>query len=179
MKKLRSKHGAEWVIQRDLMRFLRERGWLVERTHGNLFQQGFPDLYVSHKKFGQRWIDVKNPVSYQYTKAQCQKWPIWDSFGIGIWIIVGANQEEYDKLFATPNWRDYWKESYDKYLLDVDVLLEELIAAEEEEMRTEIEVTVGRKVKRRKVGSGSTKGLPIGDNDLSWLETLKGKDDGC
>jgi hypothetical protein len=173
MKKLRSKHGPEWAIQRDLMRFLRERGWLVERTHGNLFQQGFPDLYVSHKEFGQRWIDVKNPVSYRYTKAQCQKWPIWHSFGIGIWIITGATEEEYDKLFSTPNWKDYWKESYDKYLVEVDVLLAELIEAEEEEMKAEIEVSVGQKTKKRAAAPPSNTGLPIGDTDLSWLETMK------
>jgi hypothetical protein len=175
MKNIRSKHGPEWGIQRNLMRFLRERGWLVERTHGNLFQQGFPDLYVSHKQFGQRWIDVKNPGSYRYTKAQCQKWPVWDAFGIGIWIIVGANETEYDKLFKTPNWRDYWKPSYDKYLIDPSVLIAELIAAEEEEDKVTVETSNGKPVAKGMKGQRALTGLPIGDNDMSWLEALKPK----
>jgi hypothetical protein len=122
----RKKHGPEYQIQKDLINFLKNRGWWVERTHGNLYQQGFPDLYVGHLKFGQRWIDVKNPVAWEFTKAQCQKWPIWHQFGIGIWILTAASKEEYDKLFALPNWHDYWKPRYDEYLISADTLMEEL-----------------------------------------------------
>jgi len=123
----RKRHGPEWQIQKDLIVFLRHRGWWVEVTHGNLYQQGLPDLYIGHPEFGQRWIDVKNPVAWEFTKAQCQKWPIWDKFGIGIWILTAASKEEYDKLFAAPNWRNYWKSRYDEYLISVDVLLNELL----------------------------------------------------
>jgi len=122
----RKRHGPEYQIQKDLINFLKDRNWWVERTHGNLYQMGFPDLYVGHLKFGQRWIDVKNPVAWEFTKAQCQKWPIWDQFNIGIWIITAASEEEYDKLFTSPNWRDYWKPRYDEYLISVDMLLDEL-----------------------------------------------------
>lgn len=108
----RPKHGPEWHVQKDLMRFVGVRGWLVERTHGNLFQQGFPDLYLSHPRWGQRWVDVKVEGAYEFTKAQRQKWPIWDRFGIGIWILTGASQDDYDKLFKPPNWRSYWKPKY-------------------------------------------------------------------
>jgi hypothetical protein len=120
----RPKHGPEWHIQRDLMKFLRERGWLVERTHGNLFQQGFPDLLVAHPKYGQRWIDVKQPKKYSLTQAQQQKWPVWDHFGVGIWILVAADQENYDRLFQPPNWRDYWKDGYGPP--DIEALLLEI-----------------------------------------------------
>jgi hypothetical protein len=92
---------------------------------GNAFQMGIPDLYVYHKKYGERWIDIKNPVSYNYTKSQKWKWPTWEEAGIGVWIIVGATDEEYDKLFKSPNMRDYWKPSYD---VDRDKLLEEMDA---------------------------------------------------
>lgn len=117
-------HGPEWYIQRDLKEFLRARQWQVEQTHGNLFQTGFPDLYVAHLKWGQRWIDCKNPAAYSFTPAQRQKWPVWDSFGIGIWILTAASQEEYDKLFGPPNWRDYWKPFYGP--IDIDELLRQL-----------------------------------------------------
>lgn len=174
MKKIRPKHGPEWHIQRDVMRFLRDRGYWVERTHGNLFQQGFPDLYVAHPKFGQRWIDVKNPVAWEYTKAQCQKWPIWDSFGIGIWIITAATEEEYDKLFKPPNWREYWKPRYDVYLMDVDVLLAELLEDENQQVPMKEVTTVSGSIKGKNVRRPKL-GLPIRDSDLGWLDELEKK----
>jgi hypothetical protein len=123
--KIRKKrHGPEWYIQRDLKRFLEDRGWMVETTHGNLFQRGFPDIYAAHVKWGKRWIDCKVEGRYNFTKAQRQKWPVWDAFGVGIWILTGATQAEYDKLFAAPNWRDYWKDSYGP--IDIDKLLDEI-----------------------------------------------------
>jgi len=122
----RPKHGPEWFIQRDLKKFLKIRGWLVEQTHGNLFQDGFPDLFIAHPRYGVRWIDCKVPGRYEFTRAQRQKWPIWDSYGIGIWILTAATQEEYDKLFAPPNWKDYWKDKYG--VPDIEELLRELDA---------------------------------------------------
>lgn len=126
----RPRKGPEWYIQRDLKNFLKARGWMVEQTHGNLFQQGFPDLFISHPVRGSRWIDVKNPDAYEFTRAQQQKWPVWDSFGVGIWILTGATQEEYDKLFRPPNWRDYWKDRYGEP--DIDQLLREINEAPDE-----------------------------------------------
>lgn len=133
MKKIRPKHGPEWTIQRDVIRYLRERGWWVERLIGNAYQKGIPDLLIAHPKYGIRFIDVKNPISYEYTKAQCQKWPIWSKYNIGVWILTAATEEEYDKLFKEPNWRDYWKPRYDDYLISVAVLLAELIHEESQE----------------------------------------------
>ena len=171
MKKIRPKHGPEWVIQRDLMRYLRQRGWHVERTHGNLFQQGFPDLYVSHKEFGQRWIDVKNPVSYRYTKAQIQKWPIWDSYGIGIWIITGATEADYDKLFQPPNWQEYWKPSYDEYLIDPEVLLAEMELEEAMQMTPDMIVVEGKPTKKPAHKPKTV--LPFESASTDWLDDLE------
>ena len=126
----RPKHGPEWHIQKRLKAFLATRNWLVQQTHGNLYQKGFPDLFIAHRKWGFRWIDCKVDGHYSFTKAQQKCWPLWDSYGIGIWILVEANQTEYDKLFAPPNWRDYWKESYGKP--DIDALLEAVNAEAEE-----------------------------------------------
>ena len=124
----RATHGPEWFIQKDLIRYLVTRGWNVEHTHGNLYQTGFPDLFVAHKKWGTRWIDVKQPKKYNFTRDQRRKWPIWDSFGIGIWILTAANQDEYDKLFKPPNWKSYWKASWGKVPTeaDIDRMLDEL-----------------------------------------------------
>jgi len=111
--RIRETHGPEWKIQRDILRYLRARKWLAEVSNGNLFQKGWPDLYLSHVRFGQRWVDVKNPKSYTYTADQRRKWPDWDAHGVGIWIMVAASDEEYDKLFQPPNWRAYWKPQWD------------------------------------------------------------------
>lgn len=118
------RHGPEWFIQRDFIKFLEIRDWLVERVIGNQFQTGLPDLYCFKREFGERWIDIKNPGRYSFTAAQKYKWPLWGKFGVGIWIITAASQSEYDKLFAPPNWRAYWKPQWDKP--DMDKLLGEI-----------------------------------------------------
>jgi hypothetical protein len=124
-----SKHGPEWYIQNDLIEFLEDREWLVERMIGNALQKGIPDLYCHHPSWGERWIDVKNPKSYSFTKDQRRKWPIWEKYGVGIWILTAADQEEYDKLFHPPNWRKYWKKSWDKAKVNIDEAdIDELIA---------------------------------------------------
>jgi len=173
MKKIRPRLGPEFIIQRDFVRYLRDREWLVERTHGNLFQQGFPDLYVSHKENGQRWIDVKNPASYRYTKAQIQKWPIWDSYGIGIWIITGATDADYDKLFQPPNWKEYWKPSYDQYLIEPEVLLAEMELEEAMQMTPDMIVVEGKPTKKPRAKKNP---LPFESASTDWLDDF-GKED--
>ncbi len=122
----RTAHGPEWFIREDLEEFLTARRWMVEKTHGNLYQQGLPDLFIAHRKYGERWIDVKQPGgNYTFTNAQKQKWPVWESFRVGIWILVAATQAEYDKLFQPPNWRDFWKPQWGR-IPDIDALLDEI-----------------------------------------------------
>lgn len=123
---IKAKKGPEKRIQESFEKFLRARKWLVERMHGNAFQTGVPDIYIHHAKYGYRWIDFKNPKSYSFTMAQRIKWPIWERHGVGIWIITGSDQENYDKLFAPPNLRDYLKDS-DTVITSIDQLLEDII----------------------------------------------------
>jgi len=99
---------------------------MVERLVGNAFQRGIPDIYIAHVKYGTRWIDVKNPNEYEFTKAQRQKWPIWEKHGVGIWILTAASEEEYDKLFKPPNWREFWKEKYDDDVAELKDAMGEL-----------------------------------------------------
>jgi len=107
------------------MEFLRTRGWLVERMIGNAFQTGIPDLFCWHPKWGGRWIDVKNPERYSFTQSQKIKWPLWEKFKLGVWILTDATQEEYDKLFEPPNFRDFWKDSWTLDDSDVDRWMDE------------------------------------------------------
>lgn len=167
MKKIRPRHGPEYRIERDVKKFLRARGWWVEKMHGNMYQKGIPDLLLAHKKFGLRFVDVKNPVSWEYTKAQCQKWPVWDRYGIGIWIMVAATEEEYDKLFKPPNWRNYWKPRYDAYLMSTDALLAELLHDENQQLPNNT-VVMGRPKK-------TALDLTIQETDISWLDEFQEK----
>ena len=119
------KRKRESIIQDDVIDFLEHRDWLVEPTHGNLIQKGFPDLFCHHIRWQSRWIDVKVPGQYEFTKHQKLKWPKWESHGVGIWILTAATEEEYDKLFDPPNWRKYWKDRYGE-LPDINEMLRKL-----------------------------------------------------
>lgn len=121
----RSNSRPEWHIQQAVIEFLEVRDWQVEHTHGSVYQTGFPDLYLAHLKWGQRWVDCKVAGKYSFTNAQKIKWPQWERKGIGIWILTAATEEEYAKLRQPPNWREFWKPSWGE-LPDIDKLLEEL-----------------------------------------------------
>jgi len=124
--------NPEALLQARLVTFLEERGWHVEVMHGNAFQKGIPDLYMFHKTFGHRWVDVKLPSGSVLTKAQCQKWPKWEAAGIDIWIMKADNIEEYLLLFGPANWREMWKPRYDKYIREIEDILGELDDDEDE-----------------------------------------------
>lgn len=102
-----TKKGPERIIQDALKDFLEKRGWFVVETHGNMYQVGLPDLWITHKRYGQRWVEVKNPVQYCFTPAQLRMFPKYRENGAGIWILVAATEYEYEKLFKPPNWGEY------------------------------------------------------------------------
>lgn len=128
MKKPRAPRSRpEAAIQKKVIDFLTMRGWYVKSTHGNAYQSGFPDLFCYHPDYGMRWVDIKNPLNYRYTKAQCQTWPVMEQYGCGVWIMVAATEEEYAKLFQPPNFRDYWKDHYNQYLRKKEEIIQELL----------------------------------------------------
>lgn len=100
--------GPESIIQDKLVKLLRSLEWYVMETHGNAFQQGFPDIYATHKHYGPRWIEVKNPGSYSFTNAQCITFPLLAANGTQIWILVSDDETEYLKLFKPHNWESYF-----------------------------------------------------------------------
>lgn len=103
----KSKKGPEAKIQADIIAYLRNLGWFVKATHGGMFQSGFPDLFACHSRYGQRWIEVKNPKSYKFTAAQLEDFPKICANGSGVWIMVAATDKEYAKLFKSYNWYHY------------------------------------------------------------------------
>jgi len=107
--KLRLKHQRpEAIIQRRIESMLRQKGWYVLRTHGGMYQAGFPDDFACHKLYGQRWVEVKLPdmKGSKFTKAQIEVFPELCKNGSGVWILMGDSLEEYNKLFEPAN---YWK----------------------------------------------------------------------
>lgn len=110
----RHKGGPERKIQDAIIDMLRIHEWYIMETHGNMYQSGFPDLYVTHSSYRQRWIEVKNPDKYEFTPAQLTHFPKLSAHGTGIWILTAATEEEYKKLFKPPNWHTYlsvWSKS--------------------------------------------------------------------
>lgn len=99
--------GPEAVIQEGVMMRLKSFDWAVLATHGNEYQMGFPDLWAAHTRYGQRWIEIKNPAGYSFTAAQQEVFPLMSSKGVGIWILTAATDEELKKLFLPPNWYQY------------------------------------------------------------------------
>jgi hypothetical protein len=101
--KITSSVKPETILQRKIESYLRERGWVVMPTTGNLYQRGFPDLYIFQRKYGPRWVEVKMPVKWKFTPAQWEFFPKMIAGGIGIWIMTAANKKEYDKLMHKSN----------------------------------------------------------------------------
>lgn len=97
------RQSPEAKIQKAIISMLESRGWTVMPTHGNLYQRGFPDLYAFNLMHGQRWIEVKNPSKFAFTLAQRKYFPMMLNAGIGVWVLVGATELEYQKLFQDPN----------------------------------------------------------------------------
>ncbi len=101
------KAGPEEVIVQDIIKYLKARNWHVMRTHGNEYQKGFPDLWAMHEDYRWRWIEVKNPKAYSFTKAQLASFHLFAACGIGIWIMTCADAYEYNLLLGQPNWHQF------------------------------------------------------------------------
>ena len=101
------KSGPEAKIQKAIKDFLFMKQWHVMETHGNMYQSGFPDLWATNVKYGQRWVEVKLPnmKGSKFTPAQLEHFPKICANGSGVWIITAATEEEYLKLFKPSN---YW-----------------------------------------------------------------------
>jgi len=106
-RKFNATKKPEEKIRDDFIDFLKIRDWFVKIMHGSAYQSGVPDLYCAHLKYGQRWVEVKNPLKYEFTAAQRETFPKMSAHGVGIWVVTAATEEEYKKLFQQPNWYFY------------------------------------------------------------------------
>ncbi len=102
------KKGPEAKVQDALIKMLREKGWFCKVLHGSMYQSGMPDLFAAKKRYGSRFIEVKNPKKFSFTPAQHEDFPRMVAEGVGIWILVAATEDEYLKLFQKPNFWVYY-----------------------------------------------------------------------
>ena len=106
VKKGGSGKQPESYIVDDLTHYMMARGWLVMKTHGNKFQQGFPDLYCAHREYKTRWIEVKQPHRKvnPFTEAQLRTFQEFAAKGVGVWVLTAGDEKEYKKLWLPANW---------------------------------------------------------------------------
>jgi hypothetical protein len=97
----------EAKIQNDIIKYLRARDWFVRPTHGCAYQAGFPDLFAAKRRYGPRWIEVKNKTGYRFTEAQLRTFPQFSKNNVGVWVLNEATDLSYDKLFKPPNWAQF------------------------------------------------------------------------
>ncbi len=105
--KTRSRKGPESQIVTDIRDFLKLRDWYTIKTHGSEYQSGLPDLYCCHKRYGARWVEVKNPLKYSFTPAQLDTFPLLAAHGVGVWVLTAGTDFEYQKLFGPANWHTF------------------------------------------------------------------------
>lgn len=105
--KMNVHEGPEAKIQKRIVKMLRGYEWFVKETHGNAFQSGFPDLYATHAKWHQRWIEVKVAESFSFTTAQIRDYPLFVANGSPIWILTDDTDHEYEKLFKAHNLSEF------------------------------------------------------------------------
>jgi hypothetical protein len=97
---------------------LKLRGWHCENIHGNQYQEGLPDCYISKKGFMPKWIEFKVIDDYNHvhlTRAQSIKFPILIASDVPIYAICAKDirgtstvqmhhrERLYSKLFDVPN----------------------------------------------------------------------------
>ena len=95
IKKIRSGKGPEKKIQDKLIEHLRMMDWFVRPTHGGSYQAGVPDIFAIKRRYGARWIEMKNVVNYRFTDDQMRVFPQRSKNGVGIWVLQGYSQDDF------------------------------------------------------------------------------------
>ena len=98
-KKLEKDHSEE------LRKHMEERGWLVEKVHGSMYMQGWPDFYCFHPRFGQRWLEMKIPKDGLLETTQVRKFRKWQAFGIV--VVVATTVKDYPSVLE--NKANWWR----------------------------------------------------------------------
>ena len=108
MDPIKKKPIKENLVYDQVKRKLEAMGWLVEKTHGSMYQIGWPDLFILHPEHGSRWVELKRPRTGRLKPSQEKKFRLWSRYGVGVWIMTGP--KDYEVLFQHPNWH-WWLDS--------------------------------------------------------------------
>lgn len=110
--RIRRNNTPEAEVEAQIVAYLEARNWLVRKIHGGARNFGWPDLRISHKTKGSKWVEVKLPgmKGSKFSKAQLEWFPKMMKYGDHIWIMTGPNHHQYKQLFTRPqgNLWDYW-----------------------------------------------------------------------
>jgi len=109
IKQIQKMERPEAKLQEAGINKLTIQGWFCKPTHGSIFQAGFPDVFVTHSRYGMRWIEFKIEKHYRFTAAQLEEFPKFAANGTGIWICTDIAQLP-GLLFKPQNWYYYLKE---------------------------------------------------------------------
>ena len=134
MRKLKAKRRSEKSIQNAIRNTLERAGWLTEKTHGNRYQPGWPDLMCwqgaeilsgfagvhddtdigcpdgNGSCFGcvggiLKWLEVKRPGG-KLTPRQVTRFAKWEAAGLGVWVAAKVDGVR-ELLGDPPNWREW------------------------------------------------------------------------
>lgn len=104
LQRKKTKQKQETLKGQELVAFMRERGWSIKKTHGNMYQSGWPDYYAYHRDYGQRWIELKTELG-KLEDSQVFQFKDMMNKNVGVWIIRG--KEDYNLLFKEANFNHY------------------------------------------------------------------------
>jgi len=99
--------GPEKKIENAIRRMLHAREWFTIKLHGNKFQDGMPDLFITHHIFGVRMVEVKDPkrTGDPFTPAQRRVFPKLCKHGCPVIVAVAADDRNYNLIIqGQANW---------------------------------------------------------------------------
>lgn len=102
----RGKVRPEAALQKKVITNLIMDGWFAKATHGNEFQQGFPDIFACHSSYGSKWIEMKT-LTGRLRQSQRDTFLEFSKRNIGVWILTGATEYDMKKICGPPNWHTF------------------------------------------------------------------------
>jgi hypothetical protein len=97
-------HDTEAVIQDRIRRALASAGFTIcDKSHGNMYQQGWPDLYAFHPHRGHKWIEVKTPTG-SLTPAQRARFACWHVAGVQVHVLCNT---DLSIIYQPGNWHEW------------------------------------------------------------------------
>jgi len=105
----RSKN-PETALYEKIKEHLEYKGWFVQNIHGNKFQSGLPDMFISRLSHPQRWVELKTPARAReknggLSPRQMEKFMNMDRAGCLIYVLTAVDQ--FTLLYGAPNWKAY------------------------------------------------------------------------